>query len=228
MTRYFAIVAILVCGLSLAGCGSGTASKTAGAASDAENAAAESQAAETTGQSDASPAELSVTPDTPPDQVVTAFLEARRSGDTRATAALLTSKARSETARYKIDVSSDALPDLEFRVDKPKFLRDNPKGAHVESTWTETLPDGKTESYEITWVLRREQAGWRVAGFAAQLVPGTQKQFLDFENPQDMIRKQQEAMAASQGSDAAEKSPNSPPAEQAQNTTRNGDVPRKR
>jgi len=54
-------------------------------------------------------------------------------------------------------------------------------------------------NYEIVWVLRREKEGWRLAGMATELVPGQEPQFLNFEDPDDMIRKRDEAIAAMQG-----------------------------
>ena len=217
MTRLIGIATLLCSGLWLIGCGGNTAATS----KDGKEAQTAGEAATEAGTQ----TELSVTPDTPPDQVVVAFLEARRSGDTQATAALLTSIARSETARFNIDVNNQAVPDLEFQVAKPRILKDNPKGAHVNSTWTETLPDGSKVSYEILWVLRREDVGWRVAGFAAELVPGTEPQFLNFEKPQDMLRKQEEALAAAQEADAAASSTQ---VEQAQAPTQEGDSRRQR
>jgi hypothetical protein len=47
-------------------------------------------------------------------------------------------------------------------------------------------------------VLRRQPEGWRVAGMAAVLLEGQPKQFLNFEDPEDMLRKREEAIAALQ------------------------------
>lgn len=200
MTRLVVILCLSCLGLWVAGCGGNAANTATGPATDGK--AATAAATDSPEVADAE-AELSVQPNSPPDQVIAAFLEARRKGDAKVTAALLTSRARSETASHKIDVNSQAVPDLEFQVAKPKYLKDNPNGSHVSSIWTELLPDGSKVSYEIVWVLRREEVGWRVAGFAAELIPGTEPQFLDFEDPKDMIRKQEEAIAAAQAADAA-------------------------
>ena len=40
-------------------------------------------------------------------------------------------------------------------------------------------------------MLRREQDAWRVAGVAAQVFPGEPPLLLNFEDPEDMFRKQQ-------------------------------------
>jgi hypothetical protein len=68
---------------------------------------------------------------------------------------------------------------------------------HVSSVWTEKFDDGE-EKYEIVWALRRQQEGWRLAGMAMQLIPGQPMQFLNFENPEDMLKKKDDAIAAMQ------------------------------
>jgi hypothetical protein len=223
MKRIFVIAVGSLLGFGLLGCGGEPTAST-----QAEKAA-ETAAVETAGEPEATaPAvETSIPANTPPDQVVSAFLEARRGGDAKTTVALLTSKARSATANHKIDVNGEALPDLQFQVAKPKYLK-NQKGAHVSSIWTELLPDGSKASYEVVWVLRKEAAGWRVAGFAAELVPGTEPQFLDFEDPEDMIRKQEEALVAAETASPSTETANEPQPEQARVPTREGGTPKKR
>ncbi len=236
MKRILAIVALVSLGLGLVGCGGQPAAS--GPATDAEQAAELAAADNTTGDkretttapsfSTATPVELDISPDASPDEVVTAFLEARRAGDPQTTAGLLTSTARAATAKHKIDVNGEALPDLQFQVAKPKFLKNNPKGAHVSSLWTELLSDGTKASYEVVWVLRKEAVGWRVAGFAAELTPGTQPQFLNFEDPDDMMRKQQEAIAAAEQTAPVEQVPVNSEPEQARVPTRKRDSSKQR
>lgn len=230
MKRILVISVGVLLSLGLLGCGGKPAASNEGA-TEAEEAAemAAAEAADQAEGSAASPAIVSLPADTPPDEVVSAFLEARKGGDTKTTAALLTSMARSETAKHKIDVNGEALPELQFQVAKPKYLK-NQKGAHVSSIWMELLPDGSTAKYEVVWVLRKETAGWRVAGFAAELTPGAETQFLNFEDPQDMIQKQQEALAAAESAASATEPGGATVTEpeQAQVPTREGVAPKRR
>lgn len=223
MKRILVIAVGALLGLGLFGCSGKPAAST-----EAEKAA-EAAAADAPDQAKGSAAApvVSLPANTPPDEVVTAFLEARRGGDAQTTAALLTSMARSETAKHKIDVNGEALPDLQFQVAKPKYLK-NQKGAHVSSVWMELLPDGSTAKYEVVWVLRKEAAGWRVAGFAAELTPGAETQFLNFEDPQDMIQKQQEALAAAESAASANEPGNATESEEASVPSRGGGTPKRR
>ena len=132
-----------------------------------------------------------------PEQVVSTFLAALKAGDEATTAALLTTKAREETAKHEIAVAPQSAPGATYQVSPGKVLEDNPNGAHVSSVWTETYPDGSI-TYEIVWVLRRQDNGWRIAGMALELIPGQPPQFLNFEDPQDMMQKHDAALAAQQ------------------------------
>lgn len=173
--------------LSLVGCGSGKKPTTAeGKGTATAQAGADDENT------------LTITEESTPDIVVSGFLEALRSGDKDSTAALLTTKAREETTKNNISVDPTSSPDSMYEVAEPKYLADNPKGAHVDSVWHEKLEDGSDASYTITWVLRKESNGWRVAGMALEIIPGEEPRFLNFEDPEDMLKKREEAIAAAQ------------------------------
>ena len=120
-----------------------------------------------------------------------------RSGDSPTTESLLTSKARQELARHSLSVDVQSAPNATYQVRPAEVLKNDPSGAHVSSIWTEKFDDGE-ETYEIVWALRHQPEGWRLAGMAMQLIPGQQMQFLNFEDPEDMLRKKDEAIAAMQ------------------------------
>jgi hypothetical protein len=190
MTRLATILGLAITASIWIGCNKSadappTADSNASSASDA-NAQAPQQTAR-------KPVEVAV--EAAPEQVVSTFLAALKAGDEATTAALLTSKAREETAKHEIAVAPQSAPGATYQVSQGQILADNPDGAHVNSVWTETYPDG-TITYEIVWVLRRQPDGWRIAGMALELIPGQPPQFLNFENPQDMMKKHEEAIAA--------------------------------
>jgi hypothetical protein len=175
-------------GCGLIGC-SGKSGSDSSAATSAQSAAIA-----------AASSAIAVPANASPDQVVTVFLNALRAGDKATTASLLTGKAREETAKRNLDVDPQAAPDAKYVV-RPAEMK-NSTGAHVLSVWTERYQNERGEmveaNYEIVWVLRRETEGWRLAGMATELAPGQDPQFLNFEDPEDMIRKRDEAIAAMQ------------------------------
>jgi hypothetical protein len=187
MKRRLLFAGLWVAALSLAGCGGGGDAPKQEKSKDGDKAAALQPAEKT----------LDINPDSTPDQVVTGLIEAMKSGDKEAKEALLTTKAREETAKHNMPVHTMAMPNTRFQVGKPKFLERNPNGAHVSSILTETFEDGSTQDHKIVWVLRREpENGWRIAGMAVELLPATPPQFLNFEDPLDMQKKMDEAAAA--------------------------------
>ena len=67
----------------------------------------------------------------------------------------------------------------------------NNDGARVACTWTDLDEEGQAKTDVAIWVLRCEEGKWRVAGVAAQVFPGEAPLLLNFEDPEDMFRKQQ-------------------------------------
>jgi hypothetical protein len=185
------LLGVVVCGaLGLAGCGS---AKTDPAASGPDAAQGASTSAALAPMKPA----VQVPADAPPDRVLATFLDALKNGDTATKASLLTQKALTETTRHEFEVNPQSAPNAQFQVHPPEFLPDNPNGAHVTSVWTETYEDGQI-TYDVVWVLRREEEGWRIAGMAIELIPGRPAAFLNFEDPADMEAKYKEAIAAQQ------------------------------
>lgn len=143
------------------------------------------------------PQPIAVPANAAPEQVVTVFLNALRAGDSPTTESLLTSKAREELAKHQLSVDVQSAPNSVYEVRAAEGVPGDQGGAHVSSVWTEKFDDGE-ETYEIVWALRRQPEGWRLAGMAMQLIPGQPMQFLNFENPEDMLKKKDDAIAATQ------------------------------
>jgi hypothetical protein len=190
--RTLAIGIALVLTVGFAGCSS--KGQTEGQAASPQAPAAANGAATA-----AAPASqpIAVPANASPDQVVTVFLNALRSGDSPTTESLLTTKAREELAKHMLSVDVQSAPNSTYQVRPAEGVAGDPQGAHVSSVWTEKFDDGE-ETYEIVWALRRQNEGWRVAGMAMQLLAGQSMQFLNFEDPEDMLKKKDEALAAMQ------------------------------
>jgi hypothetical protein len=182
-------------------------------AADGAAASATAQAETASSQATAAmpaPQPIAVPANALPEQVVTVFLNALRAGDSPTTESLLTSKAREELAKHQLSVDVQSAPNAVYEVRAAEGVSGDPTGAHVSSIWTEKFDDGE-EKYEIVWALRRQPEGWRLAGMAMQLIPDQPMQFLNFENPEDMLKKKDDAIAAMQAP-AAETAQQPPPA----------------
>jgi hypothetical protein len=130
------------------------------------------------------------------------FLEALRTGDDEKAASLLTADARKNTVALNRNITPSASDTAKFYVGKVDYADEN--GARVACEWTDDSVDGKQKTDRAVWVLRREEAGWRIAGMAYELFPGEQPLILNFENREDMERQQQWAREESRRRDESE------------------------
>jgi hypothetical protein len=151
-----------------------------------------------------------------PAEAVAQFLEAVRTGNDEAAAKMLSAVTRQRTAALNYAVKPPASDTAKFTIGKVDYV--SADGARVACTWTDLDADGQPKTDEAIWVVRRESNGWRIAGVAAQVFPGEAPLLLNFEDPEDMIRKQQwvreeirrrmekeEAGVQAQGGEKAEK-----------------------
>ena len=84
-------------------------------------------------------------------------------------------------------------PTAKFEIGESEIIEN--QVAHVASMWTDIGDDGKPQSNQFVWALRRQPEGWRVAGVAVEMFPNQPPLLLDFEDPADMLNKQQMAEA---------------------------------
>ncbi len=125
-----------------------------------------------------------------PAAAVYEFLEAVRSGDDATADQMLTTVARQKTQEMNMVVAPPGSDTARFQVGKAEILPDD--RAKVDCTWTDRDIDGTIRTDEIIWVLRKETEGWRIGGMVATVFPDTDPVMLNFEDPEGMIRKQEE------------------------------------
>jgi len=163
MLRTTSIAMLAFSTLFLTGCGSQTA---------AEPAAAQAPA-DTEG----------------PDKAVFRFLEAVRMGDEQVADSMLTPTARQKTKEMEMVVAPPGSNTASFEVNGVEMVAED--GAHVSCTWSDVDEEGERRSDTIIWMVRREFDGWRIAGMATKVFADQPPLFLNFEDPEDMLRKQQ-------------------------------------
>jgi hypothetical protein len=125
-----------------------------------------------------------------PDHVIGEFLEAVRTGDDTKAAQLLTPLAQKKTSEMEMVVAPPGSDTARFNVLDVKFVKD---GAHVTSDWTDLDTDGRPHTDRIVWMLRQGTEGWRIAGMATRVFEDQEPIVLNFEDPADMLVKQQRA-----------------------------------
>jgi hypothetical protein len=123
-----------------------------------------------------------------PREAVQAFFTALRDGDEETVTQLLTQKAREESDRNGLAINPPGNHTAVFTVGEVEYIQED--GAHVGGSWTETTAAG-TQSIQIVWILRKESAGWRIAGLAARAQD--QNVVYNFEDPLEMQQRRAEA-----------------------------------
>jgi hypothetical protein len=208
------LVAAAGCGASGNGSTSHAATSNKAAVKDAGDVAAggENQAAGTVadGKTTTRPkvAHISLAETNTPEKAVTVFLEAVRKGDDERAAGMFTPLAREKAAGMGIQVAPKGSDTAGFEVGKVDYLADD--GARVQSKWTDLDKDNNQRTDEITWMVRKEAEGWRVAGMATVVFDGKPPLLLDFENPQEtmqkleLLRREMERQAQSETASAKE------------------------
>ncbi len=122
--------------------------------------------------------------------VVGEFLAAVKSGDDKRASALLTQIARRKTTEMEMVVAPPGSDTASYQV-----LASEVEGneAQVGTDWTDLDGDGRPRTDRIVWMLRHESEGWRIYGMATRVFPDMPPIVLNFEDPEDMLRKQQQA-----------------------------------
>lgn len=129
-------------------------------------------------------------PDTStPERAVAVFLDAVRRGDDQVASSMFTPLAREKTAELDIQVAPRGSDTAKFDVGEVQYLDEAQTGARVKSAWTDLDPEGKPRTDDIVWMLRRAADGWRVAGMAAVVFDGEDPLLLDFEKPEETLKK---------------------------------------
>lgn len=123
-----------------------------------------------------------------PVSAVKVFLEAVRTGDDEKVIQLFSELAREQAGKLNRQFAPVGSDTARYEVfDDVEYLA--PDGARVKSTWTDLDSQGKPRTDEITWMLRKEANGWRIAGMATVIFEGEPPLLLDFENMPETLRK---------------------------------------
>jgi hypothetical protein len=127
----------------------------------------------------------------PAKATVTAFLEAIKRGDDAGAQAMLTKVARAKTQELGISVAPPVNSTATYSIRECEMIAGTDDLVHVGTTWTDTDPDGFTTAENVVWAVRLDPEGWRVAGMATRIFDDMPPLLLNFEDPEDMIAKQE-------------------------------------
>lgn len=127
----------------------------------------------------------------PAKAVVGTFLQAIKRGDEQGALAMLTDVARAKTQELGLSVAPPVKDTATYSIGDCQAVGDADDIVHVATTWTDTDEDGFTSTDNVIWVCRLDPEGWRVVGMAMRIFADLPPLLLDFEDPEDMLAKQQ-------------------------------------
>ena len=127
----------------------------------------------------------------PAKATVTAFLEAIKRGDDEGARSMLTKVARAKTQEMGISVAPPVNSTATYSIRECEMVPEAEDLVHVATTWTDTDSDGFTTTENVIWAVRLDPEGWRVAGMATRIFEDLPPLLLNFEDPEDMIAKQE-------------------------------------
>jgi len=141
------------------------------------------------------------------------FLEAVRSGNDEKAAKMLTTVAREKTAQMNLKVTPPGSDTAQFSIGNVQYFPQDRAG--VQAVWSDLGENSQRKVEKMTWMLRREPIGWRVAGVVVPVFADRPPLLLNFEDPEDMVRKrqwaQQEVLRRTQKANPAVRSTENPP-----------------
>lgn len=127
----------------------------------------------------------------PAQAAVVSFLEAIKRGDDAAASSMLTTVARTKTAELGLTVAPPVNPSARYEVKEAEMVGEAGDLVHVGTVWTDTDEEGRESSENIVWVVRLDPEGWRLVGMAMNVFDDLPPLLLNFEDPDDMIAKQE-------------------------------------
>ena len=127
----------------------------------------------------------------PARQTVVSFLEAIKRGDDATARTMLSVAARTKTEEMGISIAPPVADTATYAVKEGEVVSDAGDIVHVGTTWTDVDGEGFQSTENVVWVVRLDPEGWRVVGMAMRVFDDMPPLLLDFEDPEDMLAKQE-------------------------------------
>ncbi len=127
----------------------------------------------------------------PAKATVVAFLDAIKRGDDTAARGMLTKQARAKTEEMGISVAPPVADSATYAIHDCEMVGEADDLVHVGTTWTDADADGFKTTENVVWVVRLDAEGWRVVGMAVRVFDDMAPLLLNFEDPEDMLAKQE-------------------------------------
>jgi len=123
----------------------------------------------------------------PPDVVCQTFLALLQSNKRMAAENLLTRTALAVTGRADLQLEPLGSHLAKYELAEPLYATNKLELAQVACKVIDVIDGERTES-ELTWLVRRQNEGWRISGIMLQLEADKPQDLLSFENYNDVLK----------------------------------------
>jgi hypothetical protein len=125
--------------------------------------------------------------DTPPDAICKMFLLAIRKQDRHDYEKLLTRVSKRNILAANLDLQLPGSDQATCSVADTTYNSHKKDIAMVKCV-VHDIVDGETKSFDFWWLLRKQNVGWRIAGMWISTGVGTERDYLSFENTEDVAK----------------------------------------
>ncbi len=122
-----------------------------------------------------------------PADVCRRFMELLQSGNRMLAENLLTTAALTTTAKAGLQLEPMGGPTAKYKFVGTKYATIKQSLAHVQFEILEQV-DGAAVATDVTWMMRKQNRGWRIAGLLIQDTPDKAQDLLSFENINDVAK----------------------------------------
>lgn len=123
--------------------------------------------------------------DADPAAICQRFMDFLKSGNRIAAENLLTRSALTNTSKAGLQLEPMGGPTATYEVKETRYATIEKKLAQVDCEIVENVGGEEIRS-PLTWLVRKQTSGWRVAGLLLSAEPGSPVDLLSFENIQDV------------------------------------------
>ncbi|MCH2182599.1 MAG: hypothetical protein MK108_11390 [Mariniblastus sp.] len=143
----------------------------------------------TPGDVDQSPAATVQLPprETAPETICQLFVRYLSVGNRSMAEQMLTPAALTTTSRAQLQLEPVGGKNAKYEMQSPRYATNKKKLCQVDCCIKDEMDDQTVET-EITWICRLQKDGWRIAGMMVEVTPDQPKDYLSFENVDDVTR----------------------------------------
>ncbi len=125
--------------------------------------------------------------ETAPETICQLFVRYLSVGNRSMAEQMLTPAALATTSRAQLQLEPVGGPMAKYEMQPPRFATNKKKLCQIDCCIKDEVDDHAIET-QITWICRQQKEGWRIAGMMVEVAPEQPKDYLSFENVEDVTR----------------------------------------